>query len=203
MSLCWSLCSWCSWAAMRTVCCLEIHSSILLERDVSLESILLLMGVIIWEDRRMEWLSISSAGVTPVDVFSTVFMMRWTKGSCSNDHLSWTRLSKSNARKCRYTSWLTRSTIPFSSLEYAVAKDCPQSRKSSRTSSLWNAGPWSVWITSGDPNRPIWLSITDAVSKAVVDLVGNSSTHLEKTSMITSIYSLPCASLVWRTSNGL
>ena len=40
------------------------------------------------------------------------------------------------------------------------------------------------------------LSITDAVSTAVVDLVGNNSTHREKASMITSIYSLPCASLV-------
>ena len=91
-----------------------------------------------------------------------------------------------------------RSTIPFSSLEYAVAKDysIPHSRKSSWRRSLWKAGPWSVWITSGDPKRPIWLSITDAVSKAVVDLVGNSSTHREKASMITSMYSLPCASLV-------
>ncbi len=39
-----------------------------------------------------EWLSIRSAGVTPVDVFSTVPMMRWTNDSCSIDHLSWMRL---------------------------------------------------------------------------------------------------------------
>ena len=45
-------------------------------------------------------------------------------GSCSNDHLSWTRLSKSNARKCRNTSWLARSTIAFSSIEYDMAKEC-------------------------------------------------------------------------------
>jgi hypothetical protein len=31
----------------------------------------------------------------------------------------------------------------------------------------------------------------EAVSAAVVDLVGNSSTHLEKASIITRIYSLP------------
>ena len=50
----------------------------------------------------------------------------------------------------------------------------------------------------------------EAVSTAVVDLVGNSSTHLKKASMITKIYSLPFASLVsgpiwsrWGTSNGL
>ncbi len=133
-------------------------------------------------------------------------------GSCSNDHLSWTRLSKSNARRCRNTSWLARSTIPFSSLEYAVAKDCskPHRRTSSVTNSLWKAGPWSVWMTSGDPNRPTWLSIMDAVSAAVVDLVGNNSTHLENASMITRIYSWPSASLVsgpiwsrWSTSKGL
>ncbi len=35
-------------------------------------------------------------------------------GSCSNGHLSWTRLSKSYARRCRNTSWLARSTIAFS-----------------------------------------------------------------------------------------
>ena len=47
-----------------------------------------------------------------------------------------------------------------------------------RTSdSLWNAGPWSVWMTSGLPKRPIWLSMTDAVSTAFVDLVGNNSAH--------------------------
>ena len=152
-----------------------------------------------------------STVVAPTD-FSNVFMIRWTNGSCSNDHLSWTRLSKSRARKCRNTSWLARSTIPFSSLEYAVAKDCwiPPSRKSSVTSSLWNAGPWSVWMTSGDPNLPIWFNMTAAVSIAVVVFVGNNSTHLEKASMITSIYSLPWESLVrgpiwsrWSTSNGL
>ena len=53
---------------------------------------------------------------------------------------------------------------------------------------------WS--LTSGDPNRPTRLSIMEAVSAAVVDLVGNSSTcHLEEASMITRIYSLPFASL--------
>ena len=62
-------------------------------------------------------------------------------------------------------------------LEYAVAKEfsIAHKRKSSWTSSLWKAGPWSVWMTSRLPNRPIWLSLTDAVSTAVVDLVGNNS----------------------------
>jgi hypothetical protein len=53
-----------------------IHASILFERDVSLESIPLLTGDIICDVSRIERLSIKSAGVTPVDVFSTVFMMR-------------------------------------------------------------------------------------------------------------------------------
>jgi hypothetical protein len=130
----------------------------------------------------LEWLNIKSAGVTPVEVFSTVFMMRWTNGSCSNDHLLWTRLSKSSARRCCITSWLARSTIPFSSLEYAVANEFSivHKRKSSWTNSLWKAGPWSVWMTSGLPNRPIWLSMTDAVSTAVVNLVGNNSTHRKR-----------------------
>jgi hypothetical protein len=81
------------------------------------------------------------------------------------DHLSWTRLSKSNARKCRNISWLARSTIPFSSLEYAAVKDCsiPHRRISSVTNSLWEAGPWSVyiWMTTGDRNRPTWLMEID------------------------------------------
>jgi len=129
-----------------------IHS---IDSDVSPESTLQPTGDMICKVSRIEWLSIKSAGVTHVDVFSTVFMMHWTNGSCSNDHLSWTRLSKSSARKCRSTSWLARSTIPFSSFEYAVAKDCsmPHKRKSSWTSSLWNADPWSVWMTSGLLNR--------------------------------------------------
>jgi len=33
-----------------------------------------------------------------------------------------------------------------------------------------------------------------AVSNAVVDFVGESSTHLENASIITNIYSLPCES---------
>jgi hypothetical protein len=71
-------------------------------------------------------------------------------GSCSNDRLSWTQLSKSKARKCRNTSWFARSTMPFSSLEYAVAKDSsiPHSHKSSGTHSLWKVSPWSVWMTN-------------------------------------------------------
>jgi hypothetical protein len=70
-------------------------------------------------------------------------------------------------------------------------------RTSSATNSLWKAGPWSVWMTT--------LSNMEAVSAAIVDLVGNSSTYLEKASMITRIYSLPFESLWsrWRTSNGL
>jgi hypothetical protein len=67
---------------------------------------------------------------------------------------------------------------------------------------LWKAGPWSVCMTSGEPNRPTWLSITNAVTRAV--------SHREKASMITRMYSFPCASLGsgpiwsrWRTSNGL
>jgi hypothetical protein len=40
------------------------------------------------------------------------------------------------------------------------------------------------WMTSGDPMWPTWLSTMEAVSVAVVDFVGNSSTHLEKASMI-------------------
>ena len=34
-------------------------------------------------DSRIELLSMSSAGETPVDVFSTVFMIRCTMGNCS------------------------------------------------------------------------------------------------------------------------
>jgi len=80
----------------------SLERDVPLERDVSLESILLSTGDMICGVRRMARLSIKSAGVTPVDVFSTVFMM--SSQQCSNDHLSWTRLSKSRARKCRSTS---------------------------------------------------------------------------------------------------
>ena len=153
-----------------------------------------------WHD--IEWLSIKSAGVTPVDVFSTVFMMLWTNGSARDCQ----KVVHSNVaipldqHAPRYRS--LRLNTPWHSM--------PHKRKSSWTSSLWKAGPWSVWMTSGLPNRPIWLNMTDAVSTAVVNLVGNNSTHLENASMITSIYSFPRASLVsglmwsrWRTSNGL
>ena len=34
-------------------------------------------------DNRIELLRMSSAGVTPVEVFSTVFMIRCTMGNCS------------------------------------------------------------------------------------------------------------------------
>jgi len=130
-------------------------------------------------------------------------MIRWTNGSCSNDNLSWTWLSKSNARtrRCRNTSWLARSTIPFFSLEYAVAKNC-----------IWVQVQWPIHCGRLvlDPNWQTLLSIMEAISAAVVDLAGKTSTHLENASIITRIYSLPCASLGsgpiwsrWRTSNGL
>ena len=37
---------------------------------------------------RIALFKINSAGVTPVEVFSTVFIIRCTMGSCSYDHLS-------------------------------------------------------------------------------------------------------------------
>jgi len=37
---------------------------------------------------RIPLFKINSAGVTPVEVFSTVFIIRRTMGSCSYDHLS-------------------------------------------------------------------------------------------------------------------
>ena len=94
-----------------------------------------------------------------VDVFSTVFMMRWINGSCSNDHLSWTRLSKSNARKCRNASWLAHSTIPFSSLEYAVVNKCSILGLAHYEKQVLGRYEWL--------QGPIWLSMTNAVSKAV------------------------------------
>ena len=122
-------------------------------------------------------------------------MMRWTNGSCSNDHLSWTRLSKSKARRWRSTSWLARSAMPFSSLEYAWQK-IVQSHQVVKAQWQVHYERLVLWsVTLGEPNRPIWLSIIDAVSRAVVDSVGNNSTQREKASMITRMYSFPCASL--------
>ena len=71
---------------------------------------------------------------------------------------------------------------PVTAVEYAMKKDCsiPHRRTSSVANSLCKAGPWFVLMTSGDPNRPTWLSIMEAVYAAVVDLVGNSSTNLVK-----------------------
>ena len=50
----WSVWSWFSWAAIKSVCCLDIHSSVLSDSGVSLESSVLSIGVRMWDDRRIE-----------------------------------------------------------------------------------------------------------------------------------------------------
>ena len=98
----------------RRVCCRVTRLSIISDRANRLVG-WAEPGARIRFDNRIELLRMSSAGVhnTPVDVFSTVFIIRCTMGNCSLDYLSCTRASKS-----------TRSTKPFSSFEYAVAKEC-------------------------------------------------------------------------------
>ena len=54
-------------------------------------------------DRLMELFNKSWARVTTVDVFSTVFFIRWTIGSCSNNHLSW---SNRIASRWRSRLWI-------------------------------------------------------------------------------------------------
>ena len=102
----WSLCSWISWATTRSVCCRDIYSSILSNGDISLESTLLI-GVMIRDNRRIEWLKISSPAVTSVEVFSTVFMIRWTKTvvarmttCCGRDYRSLSRFRDYHSRHC-------------------------------------------------------------------------------------------------------
>jgi len=97
------------------------------------------------QERRIELLRINSAGVIPVVVFSTVFMIHCTMGGWSYDHALCTRTSKRMAFRCRNTSWFARSTMAFST---------PDNRKSCLMSSLWKAGPLSVCTNSGAPNRP-------------------------------------------------
>ena len=122
-TLCWSLWSWLSWTTTKSVCCLEIHSSILSESDMSLESTLPLIRDMIWDVSRIE-----------------SNLQEWLL-SMPFEQCSWCVELKEVVRATTYllivrsTSWLARSTIPFYSLEYAVAKEC-SIVKSSWTSSL-------------------------------------------------------------------
>ena len=50
----WSDRCWFSWAAIKSVCCLDIHSSILSDSDVSVESTVLSIGEKMWDDRRSD-----------------------------------------------------------------------------------------------------------------------------------------------------
>ena len=61
--------------------CIKYKDSQQLKRSLLNEQ--LKRSMLIRFDRHIELLSKSSAGVTPVDVFSTVFMIRCTNGSCS------------------------------------------------------------------------------------------------------------------------
>ena len=112
-----------SLATLTRVLCFATHSSIVSESANWPEDFAWVGGSNIRSVSRMLLLSINSAGETPVDVFSTVFMILCTMDNCSKDHLSWTRMSKRIAFKW-HTSWLARSTIPFSPLEYAVYSNC-------------------------------------------------------------------------------
>lgn len=71
--------------------------------------------------------------------------MRITRGKCCLDHLPWFLLWKMMARRCRITSLLARSTIAFSSFEYASVWACSEmtSLQNSEMTPFTNWGPLS------------------------------------------------------------
>jgi hypothetical protein len=83
---------------------------------------------------------------------------------------------------------------------FKINSDPVEVFSNSAMSSLWKAVPRSVRTTSGVQKCPKCCSMQDADSSAVVVLVGNISTHLEKASMRTTMNSLLCASAVRRDS---
>jgi len=197
-----SLLRWFSCAALISTCCFWIQVSMVLDSAKRAEELQTACAVRMREEL-----------LSPVVVFSTVFIIRWTIGSWSYDQELCARVIRKFLIRWPRSSWLARSTIAFSSLEYAVASDrsTPDNWSSCSTSSLWKAGPRSVCITSGVPNRPKCWKTHVAVSNAVVVLVGNNSTHREKASIKTRIYSYPWSSCdLWirgrcldkRTMNG-
>ena len=81
---------------MRRVCCCATQLSIVSDRAIWLDGLVKPGGERTQFDRRIELLRISSAGLTLVEVFSTVFMIRCTIGNnCSYDHSSCICASKS------------------------------------------------------------------------------------------------------------
>jgi hypothetical protein len=66
---------------VRRVRCCATHLSIVSDRAIWLDGLVKPVGERIRFDRRIELLRISSAGVTLVEVFSTVFMIRCTIGT--------------------------------------------------------------------------------------------------------------------------
>ncbi len=69
-------------ATWRRVCCRATQLSTVSDRATRLVG-LAEPGARIRFDNRVELLRMSSVGVTPVDVFSTVFMIHCTMGNCS------------------------------------------------------------------------------------------------------------------------
>ena len=141
-----------------------------------------------WQTDRM-----SSAGVTPVDVFSTVFIMCWTSGSRSN--LSLTRLSKRNARRCRNTIRLLLISALYDTILLACGRQ-------------FHTGVWVRWpIHCGRPvldryEWPLGIQIDrhDWVSWKLFLQLSN----LEKASMITKTYSsLPWAICIFRQRSNM
>jgi len=125
--------------------------------------------------------------------------------------IAYSRIEK-GCRQMSMTFWLARSTILFSSFEYAVDKEwsVPDNRVSSWMSEFWKAVPRSVWMAAGVPKRLKCWNKQLAVSYADTLAVGNNSTHLQKASMTTNMNWYPLPSPLswpiwfkWSTSKGL
>jgi len=71
---------------VMSVCCFKIHSSIVSERAIGCADPRE-VGDAKMRASRIALFKNFSAGVTPVDVFSTEFIICCTMGSCSYDHL--------------------------------------------------------------------------------------------------------------------
>ena len=71
-----------------SVCCFAIHSSIVSDRATCCDDPMGGGGASMRACSRIALFKIKSAGVTPVEVFSTVFLIRCIMGSCSYDNLS-------------------------------------------------------------------------------------------------------------------
>ncbi len=77
-----------SYSTVMSLRCFEIHSSIVSERAICCVDPREVGGASMRASSRIPLFKMNSAGVTPVEVFSNVFKIRCTMGSCLYDHFS-------------------------------------------------------------------------------------------------------------------